>query len=268
MAVGCSGTCPSILHESATSLLDTYGQRRARARSLRAEAGVEQFASEGRIRGTVLMFVERPDRVRFDALTEFGPAAILTSDGDRFALSDLREGQFLEGPTCPENIARLLGIPLSGSEVARFLVGDTPRLDAVGQDVTCDGGRYLVTLHTASNQRQELEFAVHPNDLEASPHEQRLRLRRSEVFDAGGETEWRATYDDYRVVSNRDQGVGVALPYRLRFEHPGRGADTTVRFREMDLNVEVPPEAFSQAPPPGVPVLPVSCEPVPSEQVR
>ncbi len=30
-----------------------------------------------------MMFVERPDRVRFDAVTQFGPALSLTSDGDR-----------------------------------------------------------------------------------------------------------------------------------------------------------------------------------------
>ena len=258
---GCSGTCPAVRHESAASVFDAYGERRMRAQSLRAEAAVEQFAAEGRIRGTVLMFVERPDRVRFDAITEFGPAAILTSDGERFALSDLRENQYLEGPTCPSNIARLLGIPLSGEEVALFLVGDSPKVEAVERAVNCDGGRYLVTLTTESGNRQELEFAIHPSDAEAPPHEQRLRLRRSEVFDGEGETQWRATYDDYRVVANRDQGVAVALPFRLRFEHPGRQADTTVRFRELDLNIEVPPDAFSQDPPPGVSVQPVVCDP-------
>ena len=257
---GCSAPCPDVRHASAASALDAYGRRRAPAQTLRAEAGVEQFAAQGRIRGTVLMFVDRPNRVRFDAITEFGPAAILTSDGERFALTDLRENQYLEGPTCPANIARLLGIPLSGAQVALFLLGDSPKVDAAERSLECDGGRYLVTLTTPEGLRQELEFAIHPSDLDAPPHEQRLRLRRSEVFRPNGDTEWRATYDDYRIVSNRDQGVGVALPFRVRFEHPAEGADTTVRFREIDLNVAVPDDAFSQTPPPGIPPQEVSCE--------
>jgi hypothetical protein len=49
-------------------------------------------------------------RLRFDAMTQFGPAAILTSDGQRFAYSDLRSRRFLTGETCERNIARFLEI--------------------------------------------------------------------------------------------------------------------------------------------------------------
>ena len=80
-----------------------------------------QWGDRGRIRGTVLMFLERPNRVRFDVMTQLGPAAVLTSDGDTFQLSDLREGAFLHGPTCPENIARLLGISVDAENVLRVL---------------------------------------------------------------------------------------------------------------------------------------------------
>ena len=56
------------------------------ARVFRGDARVDRRDAEGRIRGTVLMILERPDRVRFDAMTQFGPAAVLTSDGETFAL--------------------------------------------------------------------------------------------------------------------------------------------------------------------------------------
>ncbi len=259
-AAGCPSTCPAIPIESPVQALESHRGLRTRARVLRAEASVEQFASEGRIRGTVLMFIQRPEQVRFDAMTDFGPAAILTSDGVRFALSDLRENQFLTGPTCPENIARLLGIPMSGRQVTLFLLGDSPRIEADDESIRCDGGRYLVELEGVDGRRQELEFEVDEADLEDSPDDQRLRLRRSEVFSPGGETEWRATFDDYEIVTNREEGVGVALPFRVRFEHPARDADTTVRFRDIDLNVEVPDGVFQQESPPGVTVQEVSCE--------
>ena len=103
---------------------------------MRAEARVDQRATGGRIKGTVLMFVEQSGRVRFDVMTQFGPIAILTSDGAHFAYSDLREKRYLSGETCPENIARLLGVPLSAQETARFLLGGTPVLEYTKAELT------------------------------------------------------------------------------------------------------------------------------------
>jgi hypothetical protein len=234
------------------------------ARVIRAEARVEQWGRDGRIRGTVMMFIQRPDSVRFDAMTQFGPAAILTSDGSEFALTDLREDRYLTGPTCPQNIARLLGIPMSGAEVTLLLLGDTPRIAAARREIECTGdGTYLVTLHGAEGRRQEIELDVRDWDRErAPPMEQRLRLVRSEVFTPEGRTEWRATMDDHRVIVDpeSEDGMGVAMPFEVRFEHPRENADTTVRFEDIDLNVTVPEAAFVQRARPGIAVEHVTCD--------
>jgi hypothetical protein len=211
------------------------------------------------------MFVERPDRVRFDAMTQFGPAMVLTSDGDRFALTDLRENRYLEGATCPQNIARLLGIRLSAEEVAQFLLGNTPTIEAVERTIRCEDGIYQVVLRGADGRRQEIDYDVRDADRESAPPErQHLRLVRSELFDARGRVEWRATYEDYRVIPDPNDTEtprrGIAMPFRVRFEDPRRNADTLVRFEQIDLNVEVPPDAFSQQPRPGINVEEVVCE--------
>ena len=188
---GCGGAgCPRQLHTDPIRALDAYRSTRNHVSAVRAEARVEQWGENGRIRGTVLMFVERPNRVRFDAMTQFGPAVILTSDGERFALTDLRENRYLEGPSCPENIERLLGIPMSGEDVSLFLLGDSPRLDTETRGVSCTAdGTYLVTFTEADGRRQEIELAVRPWDVEhdAPPQEQRLRMIRSEVWDSAGQ---------------------------------------------------------------------------------
>jgi len=232
------------------------------ARTIRAEARVDQRGEEGRIRGTVLLFVERPERVRFDAMTQLGPAAVLTSDGEEFQLLDLREDRFLHGPSCPENISRLLGIPMSGEDLTRFVLGDTPRIAARSESIRCTGGgTYLITLEGEGGERQQIELAIREADLEAPVTEQRLRLLRSEVFDAEGATIWRATFGDYRVVpdplSEAEPPMGVAMPFTIHFE--GRGADTLVRFRSIDLNAEPPADAFHQQPPPGIAIEYVGC---------
>jgi len=261
---GCPGKpCPTIPHPNADSAVAAHRSMRGHAHVIRAEARVEQWGQDGRIRGTVLMFVRRPESVRFDAMTQFGPAAILTSDGEDFALLDLREDRYLTGPTCPANIARLLGIPMSGEEVTLLLLGDTPRIEATGREIECTGdGTYLVTLHGAGDRKQEIELDIRDADREAPPGEQRLRLVRSEVFDGEGDTVWRATFDDHRVIRDplSDSGMGVAMPFSIRFEHPAENADTTVNFEDVDLNVEVPEGAFSQQPRPGIAVDQVLCD--------
>lgn len=260
--VGCPAPPrPAFPHTEPEGALQGHRRTRVHVESLRAEARVDQRGRGGRIRGTVLMFVDRPDRVRFDAMTQFGPAAVLTSDGERFALSDLRENRYLEGPTCPTNIARLLGIPLSGAEVTRLLLGDTPRIQAVSQDLAwTSDGTYLVTLHAADGRRQEIELAIRDDDRERRPERQRLRLVRSQVIGVDGDTEWRARFARYRVVDDPHSQYGVAMPFQIDFVHPGHGADVRVRFKEMDLNVQPPPGAFEQSPRPGIPPEWVECD--------
>lgn len=258
---GCGprGACPAYPHTSPAAALDAHQQARAATRVVRAEARVDTRGHEGRVRGTVMMFLERPDRVRFDVLTQFGAAAVLTSDGERFQLADLRENRFLEGPTCPSNIARLLGVSLEGSEVARFLMGDTPRLAPAEASMVCEGDGYTVTLRARDGRHQELSFLVPSSDRNAPPGQQRLRLVRSELFDATGATVWRVRYDDYRSV--RDGAEQVELPFVVHFEDERHDADTLVRFREITLNVSVPAGAFAQTPAPGLVSEYVACEP-------
>jgi hypothetical protein len=251
---------PAYPHTDASFALERHRLTREPVSAVRAEARVDQRGKGGRIRGTVLMFVERPDRVRFDVMTQFGPAAILTSDGIAFALADLRENRYLTGTPCPANLARMLGIPLSGEEVARLLLGDSPRIAAVRQRIEVTRrGTYLVKLEGADGRRQELELSVRKEDLQARPEQQHLRLVRSEVFNASGATEWRATFDRHRVVDDPRSEFGVAMPFEVHFVHPGRNADVLVRFQRMDLNVRPPAEAFTQDPRPGIRPERVEC---------
>ncbi|MGF1464971.1 MAG: hypothetical protein ACFCGT_02455 [Sandaracinaceae bacterium] len=267
-AAGCAGrACPTQPFHEAQNALSAYRDMRRPARVIRAEARVDRRDREGRIRGTVRMIIQRPDRVRFDAMTQFGPAATLTSDGAFFALTDKRENVFLEGPTCPANIERLLGLRFAASEVTRLLLGESPRIEAQSESLACHGGTYRMTRVARDGSRQEIDLEVRPADLEGPPAEQRLRLRRSEVFGPDGATRWRVTYGDYRFLEDpadaEEPKRGVVLPFTVRFEDPRRGVDTLVSFRWIELNpVDRPvrPEDFTQRPDPGLTRRTVPCD--------
>ena len=245
--------CPVQARTDAAKALEDHAQQQTAWQSIKAEARVTQWGRNGRIRGTVLMFLERPDRVRFDVMTAVGPAAVLTSDGENFQLSDLREGAFLHGPTCPENIARLLGISVDAENVLRLLTGDTPTIDATERSMECRDGRYVVTLVAVDGTSQEVAFSVADADVDKAPDAQRLTLRRSTERAPDGKTRWEATYDDYIDVEGRP------FPTDVRFIDEVNDADTSVRVKSISLNPDVPEGAFQQAPNPGMSIEFASC---------
>ncbi len=255
---GCpSAYCPTTPIGDPAQALRLHRSLHRTIRVVRGEARVDQRGSEGRVRGTVLVFLERPNRIRFDAMTQFGPAAILTSDGDDFQLLDMRENRFFQGQSTPENIARLLGVAMGGEDVARFLIGDTPHLPAADNTLQCGGDGYVIERAAPSGFRQRITLHARGVDRDAQPEAQHLRLVRSELFDAEGHLLWRASFDDFQVVRDPEdsEGRGVALPFYIRFEDPRREADTVVRFKRLEITHEAPPaETFHQDVPPGVSV--------------
>ena len=264
LVVGCPGRgAPSRPFHEASAVLSAYRDMRRPARVIRARASVDRRGSEGRIRGTVNMFVARPDRVRFDAMTQFGPAAILTSDGARFALMDLRERRFMVGPPCPENIERLLGLRFDGAEVARLLFGESPWIDAERVEMTPRNGGYFLVRHGADGRRQELDYEVRVSDHDAAPEDQRMRLRQSALYGPDGQLLWRVSYREWRFVEDpgdtHTPRRGVAMPFIVQFIDPRHGVDTEVRFSAIDLNVNPPRGVFTQRARPGLEVSHVGC---------
>jgi outer membrane lipoprotein-sorting protein len=254
-ATGCRSApaCPTNIRVDPARALADHESRRQAWSSLKAEARVTQWGESGRIRGTVLMFLEQPNRVRFDVMTAVGPVAVLTSDGERFQLSDLRAGTFLEGAMCPANIARLLGISVSAEEVLLFLTGDTLVIEGAPRAMQCREGLYIVTLDGADGSTQEIAYSIPESDFEKPASQQRLMLRRSTQLGPEGEKLWEATYDEYADVDGR------SFPMKVRFVDHVNGADTEVRVKSVSVDPTIPPDAFTQRPAPGATVEIATC---------
>jgi hypothetical protein len=254
----CGGaTCPKLQISDPEQALASRRYDASAIRSLRAEAKVDQRGRQGRVKGSVLMFLERPDRVRFDVMTQFGPALILTSDGSALALSDFKENRYMTGPACEQNIARLIGVALSSEAVTSVLLGDVPPLAAVQESVQCSGeGGYRIERRAADGARQSVELAVLEGGLSAPPESQRSELRAVSYWNAQGKLLYRVRYEDYRAISGRQ----LRLPFTVRIEDVANDADALLRFQSIDANVQVPPDAFGQSPRAGLRVEQVACE--------
>ncbi|MFT3927245.1 MAG: DUF4292 domain-containing protein [Myxococcales bacterium] len=255
-AGGCrsAGKCPAQLLTDPARALSAQQVQSAQLRTLRAEAKVDQRGKEGRIKGRVMMFVERPDRVRFDAVTQFGPALTLTSDGETFALSDFKSNRFLTGPACEQNIARMIGVALSGRDVASVMMGGSPLIQASSESMVCQGGSYVLTRKAADGGRQELELRVHEQDTGKPAEQQRLYLTRASFWNAAGKQLYQVRYEDYQPAGK------VELPRTVRIDDYVNQADALLRFSSIDVDVNVPPDAFSQEPRAGLTVEEIVCE--------
>ncbi len=261
LLVACSGSVPAPKYPipDAELLLSRHESIASQLNGIRAEARVDQRGAQGRVRGTVMMFVERSGRVRFDVMTQFGPIAILTSDATQFAFSDLREKKYLTGETCPNNIARLLGVPLSAAETAHFLLGGTPILEHSKSELSWnDEGFYTAVLYAPNGERQELDFQLDPADRAAEPGRQRISLLRTELYDRKGDRVWRVSYDDLRTVQG--EGVKVRLPFTVRVEQAASKSDTQIRFKELKVNPTLSDDLFVQSPRAGMLEEEASCE--------
>lgn len=253
----CGGaTCPAQRIVDPAQVLRAQRAGHPPIRSLRAEAKIDQRGEQGRIKGRVMMFVERPDRVRFDAMTQFGPALILTSDGETFALSDFKDNRYTTGPACAKNLARVVGVALSAADVASVLLGDAPLIDARSESLACSGeGLYVLTRAGREREREELAFRVHEQDRDKPPAQQRLYLVSATIWGADGERRVRVRYEDYRKVGTTE------LPHTVRIDDFENDADALLRLQEATVDVKVPEGAFSQTPRAGLKIEELTCEP-------
>jgi hypothetical protein len=230
----------------ATEMMRLMGEIRGRAHSLRARGKADHFGPDGRVRGTVYFFVEADGRLRFEALTPLDTAAAsLASDGETFSLLDVRERVYYTGPAEPCNIARLLQIPMEGRDVATILLGGTPLIahSRARLDWDDDGFYVLNLTGTDEGVRQRVEIAA---------DRRRLDVLRS-VVKRGDDVVWELEHEDLTRVS------GIPFPKKIHFVNPREDADVLVQYQQIELNPELPDDAWTIPAPEGIPHRRVTC---------
>jgi hypothetical protein len=224
-----------------------------------------------------MLFAAAPNRVRLDVVSSFGVAiATLTSDGERFALSDLREKRFYYGPASPCNIARLTTVPIPGHALVSLLRGQAPVLKHEGATVAWSGkGYYVVSLASTRDASEELHIAPHPDDFGRPWSEQRMRLRQVVVRQYGG-VRYKADLDDNEPAPMAGPRVDpdhlepdlppsgpichAEIPRKIHVEVPDEDEDVNFRYEEVKWNPPLPEGTFTQPVPPGMVTVPVHCE--------
>ena len=252
VALGCTGRPPRYPITDPAMALRHISAREARVHSIRAHGSADHFGPQGRIRGEVYVFVQRPDHVRVDTRAFGTTVSTLLSDGRHLAMADLRGGNFYVGDARPCVAAQLLGIPMESAEVVAVLAGGPPIIEG-DRRIRWDDGHYVVDIAGRAGVGESIWLELTDAEREgARPEAQRPRPVHAELRDARG-VRAVLTFEDYTEVD------GVAFPRRVRVEMERDGIDLVVRYREITLDPELPEDVFDQTPNPGLPVTRVDC---------
>lgn len=222
----------------------------------RTQARVDRVGGEARVRlesprggGTATQFVaaERPDRLRLELLDFFGnPAAVLVADGGRFSLLDLRAGVFYRGAATPQNIGRLVSLPIPAGDLVLILCGAVPI--ASGRAVAVEPGDGVLRLTVeGADRRQRLDVgagaAVVSSTTEPLP---------GVPLPAGT---YSVAFDRFR------DRAGRPFPGQVRVESRAAGVKLRLDWKEIEVNGVLPEGSFALAPPKGVRIVDLDLEP-------
>jgi hypothetical protein len=279
-ASGCAAVPPpkSPLPD-ATAALDRLRATRSCAVALGAAAKVDHFGDEGRFRGDLSLFAARPASLRMDVTSPFGAVlATLTSNGQSFALYDLRAKRFLTGPAKTCNIARLTQVPLPGHVLVDILRGGAPvlRHGPGTTKVAWDPkGFYRLEVRGDRGHTEEIRFVPRPDDLGRPWAEQRMRVLGVTVRDDIAPI-YSAEFEGHGSIPTAGPRIDpdglepplppsgpacdAELPKRVRLNVPYLGKDLTFRFDQANWNPPLPEGTFVQEAPRAIPSEEATCD--------
>ncbi len=251
--LGCSSPPPRYPITDPAVALRRVRERDERIHTLRAHGSADHYGAQGRIRGEIWVFVERPDHVRVDTRAFGNTVSQVVSDGRRFTLADMRQGQFYAGRARPCVAAQLLGIPMESAEVVAVLAGGPPVIEG-NPRIRWDDGHYVVDITGRDGRSETLNLEITESErTSARADAQRPRATRAELRDRQG-VRAVLTYEDWTEAD------GVPFPRRVRLVMERANVDLQVRYREVSVDPELPEDVFDTAVPAAMTLVPVQCE--------
>jgi len=282
IVLGCHRVAPPPSRfPTAAAALERIKAGFACQRGVKGEARIDQFSERGRLRGKILLFAARPDRLRFDVMSPPPFNSIistLTTEDGRFSLSDLRERKFFEGPATACNVARLTDVPLEPHVLVTLLGGRAPVLvhrDAdLGMEWNTDG-YYVIRIPSTRGAEEVLHVAPVADDFQRPWDAQRLRVLDVRVKQQGIEL-YHASMEAHEVAVTAPPQVdpdglepplppsgppcSVEVPRKIHIEVPESDQDVLFRYDELKLNPPLPPGVFTQPIAAGMERIRVECK--------
>jgi len=142
LVAGCVHAPPPDLSRDPVELMGQVRASQAKIRSVRGSARLAVVSQEQSGSLDAWLAAEKPARIRIEVLDFFGnAAAVLVAKDGSFALYDARAGIYYRGEATPENLARLLPLPIPVGDLAVLLCGSAPLLEGRAVNADPDGSK-------------------------------------------------------------------------------------------------------------------------------
>lgn len=217
-------------------LVKSLRQRADRFRSLRALAKVRYWGPDGRAGFQEAVLVRRPDRLRFETLSNLGAVLIVTVAANEITGFHPREGLFYRGKSSKENLLRYTQIPLELEEITALLLGLPPARSQEGWAEEDDS----VSREDGRGSREVVTF--YPSTTIPTQWER---------FDPDGERTLTAVFSDFGLTS------AGPFPLKISLEDHAHQRYLEIHYQEPELNIELPYALFVQQKPDHVREVPL-----------
>jgi hypothetical protein len=244
LSAGCVSTLPaSRLPEDdprPAALLGTWRAYSAERSALQALARLAVDAPGAGADGGDLAFrtkqrlwLSRPAQLRVEVLGFLDTTvAVLTTDGERYALFRTEDHHHEEGPVYPGLLWDVARLDLTPDEAVEAILGAL----AADAEIT-PGPAYLV------GERVRIEFSDRDSGAREVEFGAGGELRRLAQLDAEGELIWEALYYDFTSLEGRP------LAHKVILRSAAGRARAELVLRNVELNPDIPPDIFRLRPP-------------------
>lgn len=224
--------------ESSQALIAEVEARDALLDSSRARAVMEYFGSEGRVRVRQALLVRRPGDVRLETLSPMDSTlSVVVTNDEELTYYDLAGERAYTGAPTAQNLARLIPLWLSPSQIVDVVLGSVP-FDLVGVSpdawtLAWDTKKNAWRLDAETPEGGSMEFWVR--------HDSWV-LAGARAKNEDGRVMWEIRTKDFERVS--DGTHATELPTRIRFVMKDENVDVSLTVKEYQMNPELPDHLF------------------------
>lgn len=219
--------------QRAEVLIEHVQQREQLLHSARAEAVMEYFGNDGRVRVRQALLARRPGNFRLETLSPMDSTlAVVVTNDTELTYYDLADEKAYTGAPTAQNLARLIPLWLSPAQIVHVVLGSVPFdvVDAAPDawSVAWDGKKNAWRLDADTLDGGTMQFWV---------RNESWVLAGARARDSSDNVLWEIRTADFERVSDGENDT--ELPKRIRFLMNDEDLDVSLTVKRYEINPDL-----------------------------
>jgi outer membrane lipoprotein-sorting protein len=219
----------------AQKMIAALVERDRRLACVQSPAVMEYTAGDQHVKAKEEIVAKRPDKLRVEAMSPFGVALLLASQGSDLTIFEPGKNRFMRGHADSDTLYKYVRIPMAPTDAVGLLMGLAPPAFELGNSpdsVSQEGAMIVATFGSTASGTHQLGFS-----------DGNLAMVRETGADS--RVNYEVRYSDYHDIG------GVMFPYVVAATFPAAGSHVTFRYLRPIVNGVIPDSTFVLTPAPG-----------------